>query len=88
MVRPLLRGAAALDLAAVAQRAHPELGERLTGAVALLSPRPDRPVHGAPALIAALADEASAEVATVDRPVPSPGGARRGGLRSGWPCSD
>ena len=38
VLRPLLRGAAALDLAAVAQRAHPELGERLTGAVALLNP--------------------------------------------------
>ena len=66
VLRPWLRGAAALDLAAVAQRAHPELGERLTGAVALLSPRRDRPVHGAPALIAALADEAAAEVAIID----------------------
>ena len=38
----------------------------LTGAVALLSPHPDRPVHGAPALIAALVNQAAAEVATVD----------------------
>jgi hypothetical protein len=66
VLRPLLRRAAVLDLAAVAQRAHPELGERLTGAVALLNPITNRPAHGAPALIGALADEASAEVVTVD----------------------
>ena len=36
VLRPLLRGRAALDLAAVAERTHPGLGERLTGAVALL----------------------------------------------------
>ena len=77
VLRPLLRGAAALDLAAVAQRAHPELGERLTGAVALLNPLTDRLAHGRkPALIAALADEAAAEAATIDPARAVPGGAQ------------
>jgi hypothetical protein len=66
LLRPLLRRVAALDLAAVAERVHPQLGERLTGAVALVCPQRDTPVQGAPALIAALADEAAREVATVD----------------------
>jgi hypothetical protein len=66
MLRPLLRRVAALDLAAVAERAHPELGERLTGAVALVCPPRDTPVQGAPALITALADETAKEVTTVD----------------------
>jgi hypothetical protein len=63
---PLLRRVAPLDLAAIAERAHPQLGERLIGAVALACPRRNTPVQGAPALIAALADEAAKEVATVD----------------------
>jgi hypothetical protein len=57
---------AALDLAAVAERTHPELGERLTGAVALTCPHQDQPAQGAPALIAALTAEAAAQVATLD----------------------
>jgi hypothetical protein len=66
ILRPLLRRVAALDLAAVAERTHPQLGERLTGAVALVCPQRATPVQGAPALIAALADEAAKMVATVD----------------------
>jgi hypothetical protein len=66
LLRPLLRRVGALDLAAVAERSHPQLGERLTAAVALVCPQRDTPVQGAPALIAALADEAAREVATVD----------------------
>src|SRR5438309_4223013 len=54
VVRPLVRRVVWVDLAAVAERGHPGLGERLTGAAALLGGR-GRP-HGSPALIAALAD--------------------------------
>lgn len=66
VLRPLARGLPALDLAAVAERTHPGLGERLTGAVALLGSHASTPAHGSPALIAALADEAAADAATVD----------------------
>jgi hypothetical protein len=62
-LRPTVRRFGAFDLAAVAERGHPELGERLTGAVALLGK--GRAPHGSPALIAALAREAVAEARTV-----------------------
>ncbi len=62
-LRPLVRRFGAFDLAAVAERGHPELAERLTGAVALLGS--GRAPHGSPALIAALAREAVAESRTV-----------------------
>ena len=58
-LRPLFRRFGAFDLAAVAERGLPELGERLTSAVALLD-RGTRP-HGSPGLIAALAEEAAAK---------------------------
>jgi hypothetical protein len=58
-LRPLVRRFGAFDLAAVAERGQPELGERLTGAVSLLD-RSTHP-HGSPALIAALAEEAAAK---------------------------
>ncbi len=63
ILRPLFRRFGAFDLAAVAERGHPELGERLTGAVALLGN--GRAPHGSPTLIAALAEEAVAEARTV-----------------------
>jgi hypothetical protein len=66
LLRPLLRHVSALDLAAVAERAHPQLGERLTGAVALLCASRERPAHGAPALIAALAGDAATHTKAVD----------------------
>ncbi|WP_435008846.1 hypothetical protein P12x_000095 [Tundrisphaera lichenicola] len=64
VVRPLMRRSRWIDLAAVAERADPSLGERLTGSVALL----DRagPTNGSPALIAALAREASEHVGSFD----------------------
>ena len=60
VLRPLARRAGWADLAAVAERAEPALGERLTGAVGLLG----RP-HGSPALIAALADDAGRRAAAL-----------------------
>ncbi len=62
--RPLVRRIAALDLAAVAEQAHPELGERLTGTVALHGGA--TPVHGSPELIAALAAQAAAQAHAID----------------------
>ncbi|HEX8203409.1 MAG TPA: hypothetical protein VF590_23235, partial [Isosphaeraceae bacterium] len=69
VVRPLVRRLGWTDLAAVAERGFPGLGERLTGAVGLLAGRP----HGSPALIAALADEAAAQTRTLNlaRAVPA-----------------
>ena len=60
-LRPLVRRFGAFDLAAVAERGHPELGERLTGAVALLGMGSRHAPHGSPALIAALVEEAAEE---------------------------
>ncbi len=57
---PLLRRSRWIDLAAVAERADPGLGERLTGSIALLD-RQGRP-NGSPALVAALAADAAAHV--------------------------
>ena len=62
-LRPLVRRLGAFDLAAVAERGHPELGERLTGVVALLGS--GQAPHGSPALIAALTREAVDEARTV-----------------------
>ncbi|MDR3636399.1 MAG: hypothetical protein P4L84_21530, partial [Isosphaeraceae bacterium] len=56
VVGPAVRRTGALDLAAVAERGQPELGERLTGAVSLLTAR----AHGSSGLIAAVADDAAA----------------------------
>ncbi len=66
--RPLVRRSGAMALAALAERSHPHLGERLTAAVALFDERERRrqPPHGSPALIAALADEAAACVRAID----------------------
>ena len=68
---PWARGTSWLDLAALAERAEPALGERLTATVALLS-GPARP-HGSPALIAAVADDAAARLGGLDlnRAVPT-----------------
>ncbi len=75
VVRPLLRRSSWLDLAAVAERADPGLGERLTGSIALL----DRDAHpgGSPAMVAALAADAAEAVAS-PRPAPAVGGPRGG----------
>src|SRR5262249_31303502 len=51
--RPLSRRIRWTDLAAVAERGHPELGEQLTESVALLGE--DERAHGSPSLIRALA---------------------------------
>ncbi len=64
VVRPLFRGRLPLELAAVAERTHPGLGERLTGAVGLLG-ETGRP-HGSSSLIAAVADDASQHAVEVD----------------------
>ncbi len=64
VVRPLLRRSRWIDLAAVAERVDPRLGERLTGSIALL----DDASHpnGSPALIAALAEDAAGHVGEFD----------------------
>ena len=59
-VRPLFRRMAWGDLAAVAERADPALGERLTGSIALLDGQ--NRSNGSPAMVAALVDEASRHV--------------------------
>lgn len=56
LIRPLIRRKDYADLAAVAERSRPEMGERLTSAVELLGTKA-KP-HGSPDLIAALADDA------------------------------
>ncbi len=62
VIRPLLGRSGWLDLAAVAERADPTLGERLTGSIALLDGA-NRP-QGSPALIAALAADAGRHAAS------------------------
>ena len=57
VVRPLVRRIAATDLAALAERGQPEIGERLVGSVELLAGG-DR-AHGSRALIEALAGQAA-----------------------------
>ncbi len=73
VVRPWLRRARWVDLAAVAERVDPSLGERLTGSVALLGRGSDG--QGSPALIAALAADASKHAGSFD-PALVRGGAR------------
>ena len=62
VVRPLVRRIGWIELAAVAERGHPGLAERLTGAVGLLRGRP----HGSPELIAALAEDAAQSARKLD----------------------
>ncbi|MFI5259254.1 MAG: hypothetical protein ACHQ01_06570, partial [Candidatus Limnocylindrales bacterium] len=64
VLRPIVRRFVAFDLAALAEQSHPELGEQLTGAVALSGG--DVHAHGSPALIAALAERAAAQSSTVE----------------------
>ena len=67
VVWPLVRRVGWTDLAAVAERGHPTLDERLTSSVALLGARP----HGSPELIAALADEAAARARSALGAIPA-----------------
>jgi hypothetical protein len=62
VVRPLIRRLAWTDLAALAERGEPSLGERLTTAVGLLRHQP----HGSAELIAAVVDDASTRAGQVD----------------------
>ena len=62
VVRPLIRRLAWTDLAALAERGEPSLGERLTTAVGLLRNQP----HGSAELIAAVVDDASSRAGHVD----------------------
>lgn len=64
VVLAILRRPGAFDLAAVAERAHPGVGELLTGAVDLLGGK--APSHGSPKLIAAVADRAAERVEAVE----------------------
>ena len=57
-----------LALAGILEQADPSLGERLTGAVDLL----ERPAHGSPGLIRALAEEAAGRVGAVNPAVAAP----------------
>jgi DNA repair exonuclease SbcCD ATPase subunit len=72
VVRPMVRRLPAFDLAAAAEDGHPELGESLTGAVALLG---EGAPHGSPELIDALADRAARSIPSL-RPVGAISGAR------------
>lgn len=62
--RPWLGRSRWIDLAAVAERSDPRLGERLTGSVALLGE--GGRAEGSPALIAALADDAAGHLGGFD----------------------
>jgi hypothetical protein len=64
VLRPWLKKSRWIDLAAVAERADPKLGERLTGSIALQ----DRssPSNGSPALVAALAEDAAGQIGHFD----------------------
>lgn len=64
VVAPLVRRLDPLDLAAVTEQGEPRLGERLTATVGLLG-RPGR-LNGSPALVAVLAQNASAYAGLVD----------------------
>ncbi len=77
MVRPLVRSIDAADLAALAERGQPELGERLVGSVELLE-RGER-AHGSRALIEALAGQAAERARAVapGRAVPAGRAVRR-----------
>ncbi len=62
-IRPIVRRSGMFELAAVAERSHPEIGEPLTGAVSLLE-ESSRP-HGSPAMIAALAAQAAEQAGKI-----------------------
>ena len=64
VIVPLFRCGGLRDLAAVAERGDPELGERLTSAVELLGD--GEAPHGSPALIAALGEDAARRAAEAD----------------------
>ena len=64
VVRAILRRPGAFDLAAVAERTHPGVGELLTGAVGLLGG--GSPAHGSSKLIEAVADRAAERAAAVE----------------------
>ncbi|SIO32490.1 hypothetical protein SAMN05444166_3793 [Singulisphaera sp. GP187] len=64
VVGPLVRKADHLELAAIAERAEPSLGERLSAVVGLLG-RSGR-LNGSPELVAALAGSASAYAGVMD----------------------
>jgi hypothetical protein len=81
VIRPLTRRVPWLELAAIAERAHPELGERLTAAVALSTGR--EPAHGSPQLIAAVIDEAGRSIQERDLTGAIPGRGARGRLIAG-----
>jgi hypothetical protein len=61
-VRPLFRRLNWIELAALAERGQPELGERLASAVGLLRQR----THGSPELISALVDDAAGRASRLD----------------------
>ena len=79
VIRPLVRRLAWNDLAALAERGEPSLGERLTTAVGLLRQEP----HGSPELIAAVVDDAAVPIRT-GRPHPRRLDARGPGVAHGW----
>ena len=64
VLRSTLRARSAFDLAAAAEKCHPGMEERLTGAVALLGGGATS--HGSPSLIAAAVDRAAEDVACVE----------------------
>ena len=81
VLRPLFRKARWIDLAAVAERVDPRLGERLTGSIALLDAG-NHP-NGSPALIAALAEDAAGHVGEFDPSLVKPAGRPLGRLALG-----
>jgi hypothetical protein len=66
VLAPLVRRVARMELAAVAEVRHPELGERLTSIASLLDPARRNEAHGSQQLIAALADQADTHVSGLD----------------------
>jgi hypothetical protein len=64
VIRPLLRPMAAVDLAALAERGQPELGEQLSGSVALIAEGESS--HGSRALIAALTGQAAERARSIE----------------------
>jgi hypothetical protein len=64
VLRSALRPRTAFDLAAAAEKCHPAMEERLTGAVALLDG--GSLAHGSPGLIAAAVDRAAEQVGCVE----------------------
>jgi hypothetical protein len=80
---PLFSRVGTTDLAAVASRAHPGLGERLTAAVALRADEAAGRAHGSPELIAELADRAAASLGALDLGGSVPGRPATGRLAAG-----